>query len=93
MSKVKIILILTILCSGCFVSRNEKSEVPVIFDKLVGERLYEALRGQNLTNESFFIEKAEIEIIGKEGTDRLIANIKFGKPDKDIHVRCTAIAP
>jgi hypothetical protein len=42
----------------------------------------ESTESQNITNSGFFIQKAEIETITSEESNKFIANIKFEKPDK-----------
>jgi hypothetical protein len=44
--------------------------------------LPENIQYQNITNNGFFIQKAEIEIITPGGREKLIGTIKFEKPDK-----------
>jgi hypothetical protein len=71
-----------VLCSGCSVSRKQgrTSEKDTI--QVPGGDIYESLINQNITNKSFFIDKAEFRINGSGGEKSGIATIKFKTPDK-----------
>ena len=45
------------------------------------ERNLEELRKTNLTNSSFYIHKAEVELITEDGRESFLASIKYTKPD------------
>lgn len=51
-------------------------------NEIASYKLFESIRKQNITNNSFFIQKAEIEISGREGNEKFLASIKFKNPDK-----------
>ena len=44
--------------------------------------ILESVKNQNITENGFFVEKAEIEIISQEEKEKYLASIKFEKPDK-----------
>jgi hypothetical protein len=44
--------------------------------------ILEDVKEENITNLSFYIEKAEIEIVTEKGTEKYTGNIKFEKPGK-----------
>jgi len=71
-----------LLISGCSISRVGRIKNCIPEKEITGGMLTEVLQEQNLTSSSFFIQKAEIEIVGPEGTEKLIANVKFKKPDE-----------
>lgn len=48
----------------------------------MNENTLESVKNQNITNNSFFIQKAGIELITKNGKEKFIGNIKFEYPDK-----------
>ena len=50
--------------------------------KLLTGTILENAEYQNITNNGFFIQKAEIEILTPGGREKLIGTIKFEKPDK-----------
>jgi hypothetical protein len=80
--KIAVILILGTLLGGCSISKkldNTKSEY--LTKQLTGNIL-EDVKGENITNLSFYIEKAEIEVVTEKGTEKYTGNIKFEKPDK-----------
>jgi len=80
--KLKYIVILALIVSGCSagrIKRTEKSK-PVIESR--SYILLDDVRKQNITNQSFFIQKAEIEVIGQSGTENLLGSIKFVSPDE-----------
>jgi len=82
LSKIITIVILMLLFTGCFVKRVKRGSDYGVLSEVSREKLDKVLKNQNITNESFFIEKADIEVIGQEGKRRLIASLKFSKPDQ-----------
>jgi hypothetical protein len=68
--------------SGCSVTRNLDKRASFNSGKLISENVLESVRTQNLTDSSFFIQKAEIEVNTQNGKERFIGNIKFEYPDK-----------
>jgi len=62
----------------------KRSGKSVAVENVNQEDIYvlEGVKKQNVTNEGFFIEKAEIEIFSQEGKEKYLASIKFEKPDK-----------
>ncbi len=82
MQKIIGILIIGIFISGCSVARKMGNEENGNLNKLKSENIIENVEEQNITNNNFFIKKAEIEIVTKEGKEKLLGNIKFQKPDK-----------
>jgi len=81
LQKIIVIFLISVYISGCSVSRNKsiyKSNSNGIELDNVGLR--EASR-MNLMSTSFFIQKAEIELIKEDKKQNLIASVKFNKPD------------
>ncbi len=82
MRKIILILILGTFIPGCSVTRNVSKVITESSKKYVSENVVESVKEQNITNDSFFIQKAEIEILTQNGKEKFLANIKFEKPDK-----------
>jgi hypothetical protein len=76
--KIVIIFIIAIALSGCAATKNRSAISPV---SLSGN-IIENTKYQNISNNSFFIEKAEIELLTDEGKEKFVGTIKFEKPDK-----------
>jgi len=79
-SKVVIFFLLFIFY-GCSVSKLEKrnnSNNYLEKSKLIN---IESIVKQNITNESFKIQKCEIELISGDRKEKFIASVKFQKPD------------
>jgi hypothetical protein len=76
------ILIIGIFINGCSVTRKMGNEENGNANKLRSGNIIESIEEHNITNNNFFIRKAEIEIVTKEGKEKLLGNIKFQKPDK-----------
>ena len=51
-------------------------------NSLVYSNVLESIENQNITNTSFFIQKAEIEVENLERKEEFISNIKFEYPDR-----------
>lgn len=79
MRKIIFIFIVGIILSGCSVTKNRATGDNV---KLLTGTVLENAEYQNITNNGFFIQKAEIEILTPGGREKLIGTIKFEKPDK-----------
>lgn len=82
MQKINFILLLLIISSGCSVLRNGGSRNYINSDNVIDERIEESIRIQNLSSKGFYIQKAEIEYLNRDGSQKLLANIKFESPDK-----------
>lgn len=81
MRKVIIILFLIIFSLGCSVTKITGNRNSDISSKL-SDNIFESIKEQNITNSSFFIQKAEIQVISKSTTEKLIGSIRFKDPDK-----------
>lgn len=79
MQKTIIILISGILAVSCSLSRSSLSS---IHNRTFNGTIAESILNQNLTNNSFNIQKAEIEFINNGEKEKFIASVKFEKPDK-----------
>lgn len=82
MRKINFILFLVILSTGCSVIRIEGNRNYGLSNEIIAERLFESIKKQNITTNSFFIQKAEIKISTQEGTEKVLGSIKFESPDK-----------
>jgi hypothetical protein len=68
--------------SGCAVLRNkEKFDLKGTSDCL-NHSIFSMIKKNNLTNESFFIEKAIIEVSSNENKQKFLGSLKFETPDK-----------
>jgi hypothetical protein len=74
--------LLAVFVTGCSViNRSGRSGIKD-YSNPNGANVLESIKNQNITNEGFFIQKAEIEIISPDGKSKYLASIKFEKPDK-----------
>jgi hypothetical protein len=67
---------------GCSVTRNIEKGALENSNKVLSLSIAESVKFQNLTDTSFFIQKAEIEVINQDGKEKFIGTIKYEKPDK-----------
>jgi Domain of unknown function (DUF4292) len=67
---------------GCSVTRNIEKGALENSNKVLSLSIAESVKFQNLTDTSFFIQKAEIEVINQDGKEKFISTIKYEKPDK-----------
>jgi len=80
--KIAIILITGFLLAGCSLLRKSNSGKPTSLNNRFKGDILELTKKQNITNGSFFIQKAEIEINTQNGKLKFIGNIRFEYPDK-----------
>ena len=80
MRKINFILLLLILSTGCSLNRIGRTVNYEKINESNNNRILDDLFKQNITSQGFFIEKAEIEVRGQEGTEKLIGSVKFKKP-------------
>lgn len=73
---LKIFLFFVIL-SGCSVLRDQNKKSGIIKDYFGFDNINEL----NLTNNSFYIQKAEVEVITENEKKIFLASVKFCKPD------------
>jgi hypothetical protein len=81
LQKEVILFISVLFFTSCSVSRlNSKGDI--INDDIDSERIEIGnIEQQNLTSESFYIQKAEIKVLIKGERRNFIASVKFHKPD------------
>lgn len=82
MRKIIIILTFGILLDSCSISKNTGKSFIVKLTNELQENVLESVKKQNITNDNFFVKKAEIEVQTQNGNEKFIATIKFEKPDK-----------
>ena len=82
MRKVITILLLPIFFAGCSLIGRSGKSLTAGYTNTEGNSILEGTINQNITNNGFFIQKAEIEIISNTGKERYLASIKFEMPDK-----------
>lgn len=75
-------MILLILIQGCSVKRRIGNKVNESSEKTITKNVIESIEEQNITNNNFLIQKAEIQIEAGDSKEKYLANIKFEKPDK-----------
>jgi hypothetical protein len=80
--KIVIIVILGFYSAGCSVLRKTSNRDLEISKEFLSENILESVKKQNITSNSFFIQKIEIEIITQNRKEKLIGSVKFIYPDK-----------
>jgi len=80
--KVIIIILLPVFIAGCSVIGKSRKTLTTDYTNSGSSNVFESTKNQNITNNDFFIQKAEIEIVTGEGKEKYLASIKFEKPDK-----------
>jgi Domain of unknown function (DUF4292) len=71
-----------ILSTGCSVVRNGGKRNTGLSKEIITERLFESIKKQNITTNNFFIQKAEVKISTQKESKKVLASLKFEKPDK-----------
>lgn len=82
MRKITVILFLVVLITGCSVFRYAGSSNEGVSTGIITGDVSERVIKQNITFNSFFIRKAEIEFTTMEGREKFLCSIKFERPDK-----------
>lgn len=82
MQKIALILFLGILTGACSVTRKAKTATYQESGDTNSENVLSRVIKQNITSASFFIQKAEIELITQNITKKFLGSIKFEYPDK-----------
>jgi hypothetical protein len=82
LQKIAFILVISIFICNCSVTRNRGKDRTISSNKLYSDNILESVRNQNITDSSFFIQKAEIEVTNEAGKESFIGNIRFEFPDK-----------
>lgn len=82
MQKVIIIIIVFTITLGCSVTRRKADIGLKDSDGSKSNNLLNNVIEQNITNNSFFITKADIEIVAENESKEFVASIKFRQPDK-----------
>lgn len=82
MQKIISILFLGLILSSCATTRKTGNDSYVGSEDADKSSVIETVIKQNVTNYGFFIQKAEIEIINENESQKFIATIKFCPPDK-----------
>jgi len=80
--KVICILLLGLVAGGCSIFRHNGSTGADNSGKVISGNILEDVENQNVTQNGFFIQKAEIEFNTSVATDKFFASIKFEKPDR-----------
>ena len=82
MRKITFIFYLFIFITGCSVIKKKSFSDNKLSERFQDSSYLERVERQNITAQSFFIQRAEIEIISGEGGQIFLANVKFTFPDK-----------
>jgi hypothetical protein len=80
--KITFILFIVLLLWSCSAARKGKSGSSLITGFNHTENVFEDVQNLNITARSFFIQKAEIELVTNGESEKFIANIRFEYPDK-----------
>jgi hypothetical protein len=80
--KVIFILFLIVLNTGCFVFRTRNSDKSGISEGPVDGSGVKNLVKYNLSQNSYFIQKAEVEIDTPEGTEKVLASVRYEFPHR-----------
>jgi hypothetical protein len=78
---IGIIILAAILSGGCSVSRKNSKTSSSPESTVIDENSLESVIVNNLSNNDFHIQKADINVIQNNVSVRFTANIKFKKPD------------
>jgi hypothetical protein len=81
LQKIDLILFLLLVSSSCSIVRKGVQADHLLFSGSETKWVIEKLPKQNITQNNFFVQRAEIEISSKELSGKLIGSIKFKKPD------------
>jgi hypothetical protein len=84
LQKVILISAVYILLAGCSVLRKEKSEISGISNDLTEKNLIKILTKGNLSDSSFYIQKAEVEIITNGEKEKFLAAWKYEKSGRSL---------
>jgi hypothetical protein len=80
--KIVLIFLLGIIVAGCSVTRSRSKSLSASSGSIITGNVLEDVKNQNVTGKSFFLQKADIEIITKTIDEKFIATIKFAYPDR-----------
>jgi hypothetical protein len=78
---LKIIIVINLVLSGCSVSRRSADHSLNAEKSTITTGTIRKVISNNITNESFNIQKADIKVIQDNMSVRLTASLKFRKPD------------
>ena len=81
MRKIGFILILVLVGESCSVRKRVEVDYKLISENM-GLDIDQILKNRNITNSSFFIQKAEFSFTSREGSKRGVGSIKFEWPDR-----------
>ncbi len=81
MRKIALISAIGLLTLSCSVTRRVNRETTATENRPTSGDVLESIKEQNITDSSFFIQKAEFEITTKEGSEKYIGTVKYQKPD------------
>ncbi len=70
------------LIEGCSLTRFKGKGLAADSKNTFTGNVIESVKRQNITNSSFFIQKADVIIESQNGNERYLGSIKFEKPDK-----------
>jgi hypothetical protein len=82
LQKIIGILFLFVIIESCSVLKKSAKVSHEFSISIQTEKVVENVRNQNISREGFFIQKADIFLSGQEGSEKLLASIKFQAPDK-----------
>jgi hypothetical protein len=85
--KVKVlILTIALVSAGCGALKRKTAEDAVVSGAYNAEMFLDEVSDKNLTNESFYINKAEVHASVKGFNQNLILSVKFKRPDSAMFI-------
>ena len=82
MRRIVVIILTGILTASCSALKVSKAEKTVVEPDISDKGIIVQVKAQNLSENGFFVQKADIEIIGNEGNDKFLGSVKFEFPDR-----------
>lgn len=82
MQKIALILFTISIIAGCSVFNHQEKTNTSLYDNNSGLDLSDRTRNSNISKNTFFIEKADVQISGPDGTQKFLCSLKFELPDK-----------
>jgi hypothetical protein len=73
---------MSVFVTGCSVIRKSGKSLTMNDKNGKSSTILKGTKKQNITNSGFFIKKAEIEILTKNGREKYLASIKFEKTER-----------
>lgn len=82
MYKIVIILSAVLFITGCSVLKKDRTEVLNDTGLHSTKQSSDEFQIRNVSNENYYIQKAEVQVSGQGGVDKLLLTVKYRKPDQ-----------